>query len=301
MKLQFALCTDENFVIPALVSIVSIFENNMKDECVVTVLTEGVSESAMAKFDTLATKYNQKINVVRIDPSRFQNMVTRGRYPVSMYFRFLLPEILPTVGKVLYIDCDIMVRKSLAHLFSLPLDGKACGVVVDQQCDDVQIQNRLRIKSPYFNSGVMLMNLDEWRIQDYTNKIVDFIESNPSICIFPDQDALNSVLESKVDYLDYGYNLQEMWLTMLDYTRFHYSRYEELEKAKTDPAIIHFCVSEKPWYKECRNPYKEEYLKYASKHDFIGFDERCRYSRFYYRIEAEIQRLKRWQKRFVRK
>lgn len=194
-----------------------------------------------------------------------------------------------------------MVRRSLGHLFRIDIENIPCAVVVDQQCDDVQIQNRLRTTAPYFNSGVMLMNLVEWRKQHYTDEIIAFIQNNPDICLYPDQDALNYVLGDKVTFLEYGYNLQEMWLTMLDYARFHYSRHEDLERSKINPYIIHFCVGDKPWYKESKNPYRREFLNYANMHGFIGFKERNHYTKMFYRIEAEIQRLKRWQKRFVNK
>lgn len=301
MRLSFALCTDENFVTPALVCITSIFENNMDDECHVTILTEGLDDTSIEKFNTLARCYNQTIDVIPIDSSIFDSMVTRGRYPRSMYFRFLLPEILKDDNYTLYLDCDIMVRRPLRQLFQTDLDGLAGAAVVDQQCDDIQIANRLRIMSDYFNSGVMLMNLEEWRDKGYSKIIIEFIEKNPSICIYPDQDALNVVLDGKMKYLDLNYNLQEMWLTMLDYARFSHCRYSGLIKAKEDPSIVHFCVGDKPWYTECRNPYVNEYLKYASIHKFIGFQQRNHYSRIYFFLEAQIMRLRRWQKKFMKK
>lgn len=301
MKFNFALCTDENFVVPALVCITSIFETNSCHECHITVLTEGLSDKSICKFNQLSSKYNQTIDVVRIEKDRFKNLITYGRYPTSMYFRFLLPEILRGEDKVLYLDCDILVRRNLLDLFSLDIDGYSCGVVLDQQCDDVQIANRLRIDSPYFNSGVMLMNLKEWRSQNYAEKIVDYLAKHPEKCVYPDQDALNVVLSGTVKYLDFSYNLQEMWLTMLDYARFSHKRYPELDKAKINPHIIHFCVGDKPWYHECGNPYKTEYLKIAGLHNFIGFRQRHHYQWPYYRLEAEKMRLERWQKKFIKK
>lgn len=88
MILNFALCTDDNFVVPALVCITSVFENNKSDECRVAVLTDGLSSDAKNKFQRLAQTYGQQIDILEIDSSRFDSMVTRGRYPVSMYYRF---------------------------------------------------------------------------------------------------------------------------------------------------------------------------------------------------------------------
>lgn len=301
MKLNFALCTDENFVVPALVCITSIFEANISQECHITILTEGLSDKSVYKFRQLSKIYKRTINIVRIEKDRFKNLISYGRYPTSMYFRFLLPEILKDEDKVLYLDCDILVRRSLSDLFCLDIDGYSCGVVLDQQCDDVQITNRLRIDSQYFNSGVMLMNLKEWRTHCYTDKIIDYLALYPEKCVYPDQDALNVILSGTVKYLDLSYNLQEMWLTMRDYARFNYKRYPELDKAKINPHIIHFCVGDKPWYYECKNPYMDEYLKIAGLHTFIGFRQRHHYQWPYFRLDAEKMRLERWQKKFVNK
>ena len=299
--MKIALCTDENFVSPALVCIVSILENNNLEKPEIHILTEGISNKSHNQFKKLEKLYDCEIEVITIKNSEFDNLLTVGRYPRSMYLRFLLPEVLKDASRVLYLDCDIMVRKSLKPIFETDLTDKACAVVYDQECDDVIHQNRLHLDHPYFNSGVMLMNLDEWRRNDYATELIKFIENNPDKCQYPDQDGLNKMLGSRVRYIDLKYNVQEMWLTMPQITRFHYSKAAELEAAKRDPVIVHFNAELKPWYIECRNPYKGEYLKYANLHSFIGFNPRRHYSRIYWKLDAEIQRMVRWQKRFIRK
>lgn len=299
--LNFALATDENFVIPALVCITSILENHNDNKCIVTVLGNSLSDEAKVKFQQLANTYKQIVNVVQIPSERFKALITLDRFPLTMYYRFLLPEILVDTDKVLYLDCDTMVRENLNNLFKTDLNNYACGVVIDQQCDDVINHNRLEINSDYFNSGVMLMNLKRWRDENYATKICQWIASNPSRCLYPDQDGLNKVLSEVVTYLPVRYNFQEMWLTMKDLSRVHFRRWSEIEKCKKNPAIVHFCVGDKPWFSECRNPYVQEYITYGTMHDFIGFKQRKHYSRWYWRIDAEIMRLQRWQKRFIRR
>lgn len=298
--LNISLCTDDAFVMPALVCLTSVFENNAGLPYKITVLTQGLSAKAMCRFDQLAKAYGQAIDIVEIDSTRFEGLVEKERFPISMYYRFLLPEILNN-ERVLYLDCDTIVRAQLSDLFETNLNGLAAGVVLDQQCDDVQNQNRLLLETPYFNSGVMLMNLSEWRRCNYLDKLLEYIRQKPERCQYPDQDALNVVLSGKVEFLGYEWNMQEMWLTMLDYTRFHFSRHAELEAAKDNPKIVHFCVSDKPWFDECRNPYRNEWVHYAKLHPFIGFEPRSHYRWPYFRLEAEKMRLTRWQKRLFRK
>lgn len=271
MKLNFALCTDEKFAVPTLVTITSIFENHKNHECIVTVLANKISDKSIDKLNNLSNYYNQRINVHHITPPIFKNMVTIDRYPVTMYFRYLLPQLLQDTDKILYLDGDVLVRASLIDLFETDLKGYACGAVVDQECDNSLFYERLDITTDYFNSGVILMNLNEWRSNDYCKKLISFVENNPEKCLYPDQDALNVVLSKKVLYLDLKYNLQERLLTQLHLCHFKDCRYSELHRAKSDAKIIHYCTSEKPWYSLCRNPYYDEYQKYASLHPFIEY------------------------------
>ena len=272
MKLNFALCTDEKFAVPTLVTITSIFENHKNHECIVTVLANKITDKSIDKLNNLSNYYRQRINVHHITTPIFNDMVTIDRYPVTMYYRYLLPQLLKDTDKVLYLDGDILVRASLKNLFEIDLNGYACGAVVDQECDNSLFYERLGTTSDYFNSGVLLMNLNEWRKNDYCKKLISFVEHNPEKCLYPDQDALNVVLSNKILYLDLKYNLQERLLTQLHLCHFKDCRYPELHRAKPDAKIIHFCTSEKPWHSLCRNPYYDEYQKYAKLHSFIGYE-----------------------------
>lgn len=109
--MNIALCADENFTIPALVCITSIFENN-KDDSHIYVLTDGISDKAKGKFCKLSETYNRQIDILTIDKSVFDGLIVNERFPVSMYYRFLLPQMLPNENKILYLDCDIIVRHS---------------------------------------------------------------------------------------------------------------------------------------------------------------------------------------------
>lgn len=279
--MNIALCTDENFSVPALVCITSFFENNKEGEHHVYILTDGLSQKAQNKFKQISETYQQSVQVITIDKHRFDGLRTNERFPVSMYYRFMLPEMLPQEHKVLYLDCDIIVRHSLKDVYETNLDGKALGVVVAQSCDSLYFINNLKLTTPYFNSGVLLINLDFWREHNTTENLITFVDKNSDICALPDQDALNKVLEGKTIYLDYTYNYQEGWFGSL-IRNMHYSRWDTIRETGKDPAIIHFCEAEKPWFVECKNPYQKEFLYYARLHDFIGFRLLKRYGKAYY-------------------
>lgn len=275
--MNIALCTDENFSIPALVSITSIFENNKDGDCHVYVLTDGLSEKAREKFAKLSKVYNKPIDVLTIDKHRFDGLMVSDRYPVSMYYRFLLPDMLPDEDRVLYLDCDIIVRHSLDGMYETDLEGKALAAVVSQSCDLLRWTNILKLSTPYFNSGVLLMNLEYWRQNKIADKLIKWLAEYPGRLWLPDQSALNKVLEGSVAYLNYTYNFQENWTTNIELSSVHFSKWDDISEVGKDPAIIHYCDAEKPWFIESKHKFKEEFLQYAYLHSFIAFAPIRRY------------------------
>ena len=279
--MNIALCTDENFSIPALVCITSFFENNRDEECHVYVLTDGLSENARNKFSKLAEVYCHRIEIIDIDRRRFDGLIVSERYPISMYYRFLLPEMLPSEKRVLYLDCDIIVRHSLKGVFSTNLDGFALGAVVSQSCDWVKWANDYKLTTPFFNSGVLLMNLEYWREYNIFGKLLKWLEDYKNILWLPDQSALNKVLEGKVIYLNYTYNFQERWTRNLEGSNMHFSKWDEICKIGEDPVVVHYCDAEKPWFVESKHKFKNDFLRYARMYDFIGFKLIKRYGKVY--------------------
>lgn len=305
--MNISLCTDENFVIPALVCLISLFENNKAKAVKAYILTDGISGCSRKKFSMLAKCYGQEIQVLDIDKHYFDGLTVNERFPVSMYYRFLLPKMLPNESKVLYLDCDIIVRHSLKAFYNTNLQDKALAAVVGESCDDIAFENLLQITSKYFNSGVLLMNLDYWRQHDITKKLIRWIAENPDKCSLPDQNALNKVLDGKVVYVNYTYNFQEWWFHKSLIHYMHFSKWDEIRAKGKDPVVVHFCEAEKPWFVECKNPFQAEFLRYANLHSFVGFRLRKRYG-LAYQCSVVIDKVglkfrylaERWQKHIIK-
>lgn len=268
--MNIALCTDNNYAKYCMIALVSILENNKDIICRIYVLTDSLDERNRNLFKYLSDYYKQQILVTEIPSDSFENLKVRSRYPKSMYYRFLLPDVI-NEEKVLYLDCDVINRKSLSEFYNTNLTGMAAAVVEDAQSDDVVLHNRIKYSGTYFNSGVMLMNLSYWRKNHVKEQLVEFIENNPDRCYFPDQDALNIVLEDKVIFMSYSYNCQQAWYYPLEGKQFSFTKWDKVMAVIYDPVIVHFTYAEKPWFKECRHPYKEWFMQYAFIHNIIGF------------------------------
>ena len=270
--MNIALSLDDNYVMPCLVCITSIFENNKNNKCNIYLITAGLKKENVAKFTKLASLYNQRVLIKVISPDLYANLPFYERYTFATYNRFMIPYVVDE-SKILYLDADIIVRKNLNSLWSKNIKGFACAVVEDQRGDDVRNHNRLRIETPYFNGGVQLMNLDYWRANDISKRLIQYLKDYPERCPYVDQDASNACLGGKVLFLDYQYNVQEDLFLPKNKLLIHYTKWKNIELAKEDPAIVHFCTALKPWYKECCHPFKSEFVQYAKMYDFVGYRE----------------------------
>jgi lipopolysaccharide biosynthesis glycosyltransferase len=94
------------------------------------------------------------------------------------YARFLTPQIFPaTVSRVLYLDCDILVLDDLGKFCTTDLERHLLGAIHDGL--DVQIKrNAVQLNVPrvrdYFNAGVLLIDLDQWREKQIVETALDF-------------------------------------------------------------------------------------------------------------------------------
>lgn len=261
--MNIVLCADENYAMACGICITSILENNRGNHCHIYVLTDGFSEKTVSLFNQMQTQYAQEISIKKIDSTVFEGLNVSDRFRRSIYFRFLIPDIV-NGDKALYLDSDIIVNGDLKSLWDIDLSSYACAVVEDQCSDDIRLHNRINMYSTYFNSGVLLMNLTYWRDNLIKEKLVDYIFNNPEKCLYPDQDALNVILEGKVYFFDYIYNFQELMLDDANSSFLHRNKWDKVKKAFEQPIIIHYTKSIKPWHVEYEGPFKHIFLKYKS-------------------------------------
>lgn len=261
--INIGLCTDDNYAMPCGVCITSIFESNKSNSICIHLICENLSKMTVTKIESLVKKYNQQIKFYHIDSSVFDHLPISNRYKKSIYFRLLFPTLLSNdITSLLYLDCDIIVLKDLSQLASTPLSYYACGVVEDQFSDDIRNKNRINKYDDLFNTGVLLMNLEVWRKENITSKCIQFMTDNPDKCLYPDQDALNVVLNNNVLWLDSIYNYQEALFCNKSELMLHKDKWHKVDRDIKDIAILHYSFSIKPWHTECAHPYKTIFLHY---------------------------------------
>lgn len=253
-KINIVCATDDKYVPYCGVMLTSLFENNK--DCHVDVfimIGKPLQEQNQEKFAELAKQYNTNISYCVVDkrsldkyPIKSENI---NRWSIAIYYRLYAEELLPkTIDKVLYLDCDTIVNSSLKELFDMDWDGIAVGAVPDMCTEWNEFYERLgydKLKG-YFNSGVLLMNLDYWRKHNIGQQCLIWLADNYDIVVNPDQDVLNAVLADKKKTLPVTYNYQiQLRMPYFFYT-FSEALKEEILQTR-HPIIIHYASELKPW------------------------------------------------------
>ncbi len=177
----------------------------------------------------------------------------------SPYARFFIPEYLEDVSRCIYLDTDLIVCSDLDALQSLDLQGNSSACVIDGGIDTPQQQQRLRdklkLKNPlrYFNSGVIVMDLDAWRRDQIQSKALTIAQDHYDLLDQMDQDALNIVLED--DWLI----LDSKWNTSKGRADVNFS-----------DGIIHFLGKVKPWHADYAANFQDRWFALLDRTAFSG-------------------------------
>jgi lipopolysaccharide biosynthesis glycosyltransferase len=172
----------------------------------------------------------------------------------------LLP---PEIRRVLYLDCDVIVRGDLSELWNVNLSGKTVAAV--REVTDYTWHSRLGLPAgaPYFNNGVMLIDLDRWRKLNIGRRSLDFAREHPDRVQWWDQCALNLNLYDDWIPLDAKWNFQTMEVAFWDHGMMRFKRIDS--RTRDAITITHFTTESKPWQYLNYHPLKGEYVSYRNR------------------------------------
>ena len=227
---------DEKYVMPTCVSIQSIYEN--RKVSVYDIYIIGVDLSQKSKNRIKSIKLSG-INIHLLEfENKYKDLNTNHVYvSKAALFKFDIPNILPDLDKVLYLDGDTIVLDDLSELFNTDITEYYAGVINDPSACYVQKDNiRLGIKK-YFNSGVMLLNINKLRLEGIPSRLLDCKLHSHSMK-YMDNDCFNIVFNDSVCYLEPKFN----YFIVNEYL------YKKFTEKEITPVIVHF-TSSKPWEK----------------------------------------------------
>lgn len=258
-KIVIALATDRKYRYYTGVTLYSLLQHTAPDtNYEILLLEENLTEEDLAIFSAQITgKNNISLTVIdmrskirEIGADKFYT----GTYAIPIFYRLFLPEMLPQYDKVLYLDSDIIVQSDIQDLYFMDIGGAPLAAGLDIGASSIPLNLAelnaywycrrvlgLRKSNRYFNSGVLIMDLQKLRNSDYPQRIRAEISSSSRFG-FPDQDILNRIFDGKVFYLD------KTWNYMILRNGRHLEKYSILHFAGVHPWLsIHLPHSEIWW------------------------------------------------------
>lgn len=247
--MNILITLDENYFPRLRVLLMSLKMNNPGEHFDIYLLHSGLSERMLRAVERWCRAAGYEFHPIRIDGDLFENAPVSSRYPTEMYYRLLASRLLPQeLNRIIYLDPDILVINPLRPLWETNMSGWLFGAAAHtgktELANDV---NRLRlgVEHDYYNSGVLLMDLELGREEIIPEEIFRYVEEHRMELLLPDQDLLNAMFGERIFPLD-----DAVW----NYDARNYKNYVMRSSGKynvkwvmENTAILHFCGKAKPW------------------------------------------------------
>lgn len=272
---------NENYVPYAAVLITSIIQNTQSSGgggYNFHLLMDSISQENTKNLENLISElskiYPCTLTIYILDDRLFReySMPTlNGNY--LAYYRLKIGSALPlSIKRCVYLDVDMIVLGDLRELFEVDLQGKICGVVMDYLSKRIlkskdKYFKDIDISADYFNSGMLLVDLDLWRQENIEDRAFEIAENY--YCPMHDQDILNAVLLNKILKISIEWNIlvyvyfnavcsDDTGKANISYCR------EEFNSALKKPKILHYYLWNKPWnnakiYLDYHNKFLDQY------------------------------------------
>jgi lipopolysaccharide biosynthesis glycosyltransferase len=177
---------------------------------------------------------------------------------LETYFRFWVADLFKNYSRALYLDPDTIVLGNIAELWSTDLQGRAVGAVPIPGSTKPAYHG-MPAGSLYFNSGVLLFDLEAWRSRGYRDVCLEYLCRHPEKATDADQDILNICLANDWTSLPFKWNV---------ISPFYYLSHDlqlspdEIDEVRREARIIHFNGASKPWSYLSVHPRRSEYWKH---------------------------------------
>jgi lipopolysaccharide biosynthesis glycosyltransferase len=264
---------DENYVRHLSVTMLSILHNKKADVKIqFVVIGDGLSEESKSALKQLIKNNNASLFFPNIEYNFFDKLKHPPILPHvsrATYGRLFLTDIFEG-DKLLYLDCDILVRGDISELWDIDIAEYYAGAVLDPAQEDSSRRLGMPPEVPYFNSGVLSLNLKKCRQDNIMKEALKFMAENSDKIIFPDQDGLNVAMCNNWFSLHPRWNVQSYMFNIFYDGKLKKKFRSDIVAAVKNPAIVHFTSEDKPWHYRCENPYVEEYYKYLAQTPWKG-------------------------------
>lgn len=276
--------SDDNYAPIAGVSITSLFENNQDAEQIhVWYLADNISLDNIDRLQKTADRYHRIITFLSVNSSleKVRELGADAWFngSFSAYSRLFLQDYIGDEGieRILYLDSDTVVNQNINELWNYDLEGKTIGMVCDYISSGVRGVIGLEKTDKYYNSGVMLIDVNQWKINECQERILRHMRNVNASYPFIDQDIINIVFKDNIKTLPWNWNVFPYYYTytfeniqkQYDLNAVNQYSLEEYQKGltadgKPNAKVLHYTATfyGKPWYSNSCDPTKSVWNRY---------------------------------------
>lgn len=272
---------DNKYSMPLAVTLRSVLENLAEDRKISFFIFDGgISQNNKIKiYKSLGKSRQFSLSWLNPVTKLLTNIHLSGHISKASYLRLLIPDLLaPQIKKAIYLDSDLLVMNDLGKLWDTEIKDYpllACqdsGVPYISSTYGVANYDKLGIPAnyKYFNSGVLVLNLDIWRLKKIGIQVIEYSQKNKDYMHFHDQEALNAVLAGQWKELHPKWNQTPGIYQFSSWKDSSFSE-EVYQTLVSDPSIIHFASSVKPWNSTLYHPANHIFFQYLDLTAWSGW------------------------------
>ena len=253
--ISISFSVSDNYSQHLAVVLTSFLVNNPDSQFIFHVLHRNISEENQSRIRELERMYlNGRICFHSIDATLFEAFpIPKELEHVTqeMYYRYVLPDVLKNEPRTIYSDVDVLCVGDVRPLWELDLKGNILAAVSEGEVGELKKKLLgLTDDAPYFNSGMLVMDLEAMRAESSYAELMKNTVKYASRISWPDQDIINITFRNRIHELEMIWNC--------------FNNVDSDMKRRV--VIRHFAnATQKPWCNIWKNTTWPIYLKYLLK------------------------------------
>lgn len=275
IDLHILVTFDENYILPFKTMVKSLVISQLEIGIKIWLIYENMEDQLVKNIEEYCRDYGSNFEAIEVPNQYFKDVKVTNRYPKAMYYRLLAADLLPDyLNRIIYLDPDTLIINSLKDLWETDLGENTFAAASHTGIGDLaENVHKIRLSTDhvFFNTGIILMDLDKARKLVNKKDVFQACENLDWEHVFPDQDLFNIL---------YGNHTLQISDDLWNYDARFYAMYllrsggdHDLDWVMKNTSILHFCGKNKPWQEKGYNYFSSLY-KHFMNTEFSSFHKK---------------------------
>lgn len=236
---KIVVCGDKNIEIGLHITLYSLLSKSSCNYHKIYFINDGYLTADIDRIYKTLSSFAGRFEIIPIQCKSSSFDKLKGLHGNKFTYLKLLIAKLIDEDVVIYLDLDIVVQIDIMELVVFPMDGYTLAANPETtigNCHErnIYLKENLHPESHYFNCGILLINLDEWRKDNITERCMVFANKYADYLQAADQSILNYYFNDNFKILPDRFNIR-------------ISNKISCKEYQKQVGILHFFGRPKPW------------------------------------------------------